>query len=92
MTRMLATLMALTLVCLSLHHAVVAADTKPIDATLLQKFEARVFKDTSGSQLNYRWFKPGKDAMKTNLPLVLFLHGATISDSSMAAMRYPLWP
>ena len=73
MIRMLTSLMVLTL---SLHHAVVAADTKPIDPTLLQKFEARVFKDPSGSQLNYRWFKPGKDALKTNHPLVLFLHGA----------------
>src|SRR5687768_13000715 len=52
-----------------------AADAKPIDPTLLKRFEARTF-TASGHTLRYRLARPlGYDA-KTNYPLVLFLHGA----------------
>ena len=52
------------------------AEAKPIDPGLLQRFEARVFKEPSGKALPYRLFKPARLAAGTNYPLVLFLHGA----------------
>jgi poly(3-hydroxybutyrate) depolymerase len=56
--------------------SVPAADEKPIDPQLLKKFEARVFKDPAGLALNYRWFVPADYRSRTNVPLVVFLHGA----------------
>jgi predicted peptidase len=56
--------------------SVPAADEKPIDPQLLKKFEARVFKDPAGLALNYRWFAPADYRSRTNVPLVVFLHGA----------------
>jgi len=52
------------------------ADSKPIDPQLLDRFEARVFKEPTGASLNYRLFKPAPFQPGTNYPLVLFLHGA----------------
>jgi len=52
------------------------AETKPIDATLLSRFEARVFTNAPGKILRYRLFKPAAYDPQTNYPLVLFLHGA----------------
>jgi predicted peptidase len=53
-----------------------AAEAKPIDATLLKRFEARVFTNAPGKVLRYRLFKPAAYDPQTNYPLVLFLHGA----------------
>lgn len=53
-----------------------AAETKPIDPTLLKRFEARVFTNAPGKMLLYRLFKPPAYDPQTNYPLVLFLHGA----------------
>ncbi len=53
-----------------------AAETKPVDATLLRRFEARVFTNAPGKVLRYRLFKPAAYNSQTNYPLVLFLHGA----------------
>ena len=53
-----------------------AAETKPIDPTLLSRFEARVFTNAPGKVLRYRLFKPAAYDPQTNYPLVLFLHGA----------------
>ena len=71
----------LALMLAPLGGTVVAADSKPIDPVLLQKFEARVFRDPkepAAEALNYRWFRPGlaPGPQPTNFPLVLFLHGA----------------
>jgi predicted peptidase len=69
-----AILAALCLACTSGNSG--AAETKPIDATLLKRFEARVFSNAPGKILRYRLFKPVGYDSQTNLPLVLFLHGA----------------
>jgi len=53
-----------------------AAEAKPIDVTLLKRFEARVFTNAPGKILRYRLFKPTAYDPQTNYPLVLFLHGA----------------
>ena len=53
-----------------------AADTKPIDPTLLKRFEARVITNAQAKVLRYRLFKPSTYDPQTNYPLVLFLHGA----------------
>ena len=53
-----------------------AAEAKPIDSTLLTRFEARVFTNAPGKVLRYRLFKPPAYDSRTNYPLVLFLHGA----------------
>jgi predicted peptidase len=52
-----------------------AADGPP-NENLLNKFEARVFKDSSGKSIPYRLFKPRPDDPARKYPLVLFLHGA----------------
>jgi len=53
-----------------------AAEAKPIDPTLLKRFEARLFTNAPGKVLRYRLFKPPAYDSRTNYPLVLFLHGA----------------
>jgi predicted peptidase len=53
-----------------------AAGTRPIDTTLLTRFEARVFTNAPGKILRYRLFKPAAYDSRTNYPLVLLLHGA----------------
>jgi predicted peptidase len=57
-----------------LHSA--AGESRAIDATLLKRFEARVFTNTPGQVLRYRLFRPAAYGPQTNYPLVLFLHGA----------------
>jgi predicted peptidase len=53
-----------------------AVESKPIDATLLRRFEARVFTNAAGMTLRYRLFRPAIRDAGTSYPLVLFLHGA----------------
>lgn len=65
---------ALILVCPSAKSG--AAEAKPIDATLLKRFEARVLTNAPGKIVRYRLFKPPAYDSRTNYPLVLFLHGA----------------
>jgi predicted peptidase len=50
------------------------AETKEVNPVLLERFEARVSRDAEGRTLRYRLFKP--PGATTNLPLVLFFHGA----------------
>jgi len=69
-----ATIAGLSLICVI--ASLEAADTKPIDATLLKRFEARFFTNAPGKILRYRLFKPAAYDPQTNYPLVLFLHGA----------------
>ena len=52
------------------------AEASGVNLVLLKRFEARVFKASAGRTLNYRLFKPTGTDSPTNLPLVLFLHGA----------------
>src|SRR5882672_6461490 len=65
---------ALILVCTFVKSG--AAEAKPIDATLLKRFEARLYTNAPGKVLRYRLFKPLAYDSQTNYPLVLFLHGA----------------
>lgn len=77
-----AILAALCVVCLSPNSS--AAEAKPIDATLLNRFEARIFTNAPGRILRYRLFKPPACDSQTNFPLVLFLHGAAgLGDDNM---------
>jgi predicted peptidase len=69
--------LALALILLLLAPALgTAAAPAVINPVLLERFEARVFADAAGRKLNYRLFKPAGANAGTNLPLVLFLHGA----------------
>ncbi len=69
--------LALIIVFAGITRCLSAADTQPIDPTLLKRFDARTFQDKSGATLKYRLFKPsGYSTNGTNYPLVLFLHGA----------------
>jgi len=47
-----------------------------VDESLLKAFEARVYRDRSGSSIPYRLFKPDGYDSKQKYPLILFLHGA----------------
>ncbi len=59
-----------------LRWEVAAAEDKPIHPDLLRRFAARTYRGTDGTSLNYRLYQPGGQHPATNLPLVLFLHGA----------------
>lgn len=59
---------------LLLASAVNAAET--VDEKLLKLFEARTYREASGSSIPYRLSKPEKYDAKEKYPLVLFLHGA----------------
>ena len=72
-----AAIIALTVALTGMSWISSAAESQPIDPTLLKRFEARTYKDKSGAVLKYRLFKPTAYSDKgTNYPLVLFLHGA----------------
>jgi len=51
------------------------AEEDRIDENLLKLFEARVYREPSGSSIPYRLFKPDKYNPKEKYPLILFLHG-----------------
>jgi predicted peptidase len=53
-----------------------AAEIKPIDPTLLKRFEPGIFTNRSGHVLKYRLARPSSYEVRTNYPLVLILHGA----------------
>ncbi len=55
--------------------SLLGAEDKPINPELLKRFQARTFRAPDG-ELNYRLFIPEPARIGTNLPLVLFLHGA----------------
>src|SRR5690349_24964808 len=77
MPRHVITAIAVAFVLLAFPQPARPAESQPIDPALLKKFEARTFRDPAGAVLKYRLFKPSAaGATATNLPLVLFLHGA----------------
>ncbi len=68
--------LALAVLGWDLATNVVTAEDKPIHPDLLRRFEARTYRGSDGALLNYRLYKPAGQPPATNLPLVLFLHGA----------------
>src|ERR1043166_1183733 len=74
-------LIALALFLLAAGRTAHASDAAFAEASLLEKFEGRTFKDSSGHALKYRFFKPPGYDSRTDYPLVLFLHGAAGSGS-----------
>lgn len=65
---------AILLSLLLLSWTVRGEDT--VDEGLLKIFEARVYRERSGSSIPYRLFKPERYDAKQKYPLILFLHGA----------------